>query len=217
MDAVLFLHHLPLHEPTTRKHLALLRALNPRDEVIPLKFEEGRGTPEWQWKNADTLVFDWFERMSPKHDRFVFLEWDCFCTMPLKEFYGKAYDRPAISSIVVKPWSSEIIPGTRGEPQRMKDWHWLSGSESPELYPCLRGMVPLCGCMFRRDTMFDAHQIWRENRGLFDPLFSELRLGTLAAMSGREPERIRSDCHTFIHSGDVDYDRGPGCYHRVRI
>lgn len=217
MDALLYFHHLPLHESTTRKHLALLRSLNPDAEVVPLCFDNGRGTPEWQWKNFDMLAFEWFERENPKHERIFFFEYDCLCMQSVKEFYGPAYHRPAVASIVVKPWSYEIIPGSYGEPIMMKNWHWFTQCESGDLYPYLRGMVPVCGSMFRHDVFFSMNQLLKANGPAFEPLLSEARLGTLACMAGHEPERIRPDCHKFLHSGDVDITQGPGCYHRVRI
>lgn len=216
MDAIFFLHHLPLHEPVTRKHLALFRALNRDCVVIPLKFDEGRKTPQWQWANVDILVLEHFDKFQPTFDRYYLMEADCFSSQSLREFYGKSYDRPVVGSIIVKPWSREIIPNPHGEPVCMKDWHWFEANESAELYPYLRGICPTSGTMFSHAALFDIVQIWKTNRA-FDNLFSECRLGTLAAMSGREPETIRPDCHKFLCAGDAAYDGEPGCYHRVRL
>lgn len=212
MDAILFLHFLPLYEPVSRKHLALIRALNPDAEVIPLKFDEDRETPEWRWQNADLLALEWFDRVQPKHERIFILEADTFCSQSLREFYGASYDKSAVGSLIVHPWSNAEMPGEHGT---MRGWEWFSMSDSAELYPYLRGMVPLCGCMFRHDVFFNMVQQWRTNRALFDPLMSELRMGTLAAMCGFEPTPIRTDCHQYISFKDVQIDRGPGVFHRV--
>ena len=214
MDAIIFAHHLPLNVGVTRRHLALIRSLNRDCDVIPLKFAEGRESPHWQWANCDLMLLEWFDQNQPKHNRFYFIEADTFCTMPLKEFYGSAYDRPAVGSVIVKPWSDDLIEGTR-EPQRMRDFEWFKGNTSGELYPYLRAFTPSCGAMFSHDALFNMVQIWKTVRG-FERLFSEVRLGTLACMAGYEPAQIRPDCAKFISPRGVDIDQGPGIYHSVK-
>jgi hypothetical protein len=215
MDAILFLHHRHLRDPVTCKHLALIRALNPGSEVIPLCFELNRETPQWQWRNCDLLALEWFDREQPKHERFFILEWDCFCSQPLKEFYGAAYERPVVASVVVNPWSTAMVPGEAGETFRMRDYPHFQANESGELYPHLRGLLPVCGVMLRHEVFFNMVQLWKTVAG-FDRLFSEARLGTLAVMAGCEPEVIRPDCWKYIFSKNRDFSLGPGVYHRIQ-
>ena len=216
MDAILFIHHLSLNESTTRTNLALVRAMNPDCEVFTLSFDKNRETPKWQWKNCDVLVYEWFEITHPKHDRYFILEWDCFCTQSMRAFYGGSVDYNAAGALVIQPWSDETILTQHGEPQTMRDWHWFAHNTSAELYPYLRGITPICGSMFSHDCLFNMVQLWKTNLA-FDRLFSECRMGTLAAMAGYEPRQIRQDAPHFLHSGDVQIDHGPGVYHRVRL
>lgn len=216
MDAILFLHHLPLHEPLTRKHLVLMRALNPTCEVVPLCFESGRNTPLWQWSNADILALEWFDANHPKYERYFLLEYDTFCTQSVREFYVGVYDKAVACAMVINPWSNDIVPGPIGEQVQMRDWYWFRQNTNPDLYPYLRGLWPLTGVMLRHDSFYNMVQLWKSRRDL-DHLFSECRLGTLAVMSGHEPVAIRPDCQRFMCAGDVNMDQGPGIYHRVKI
>lgn len=212
MDAILFLHHHPLYEAVMARHLALLKALNPNAEVVPLCFEPDRETRDWQWRNCDVLIYEWFIQVQPEHERFFIIEFDTFCTMPLKEFYGSAYDKPAVGSVIVLPWSHEPVLGY-GQP--MREWHWFSHGDTPRLYPFLRGLCPVCGAMFSRKCLAKMSSIYFSNREV-DRLHAECRLGTLACMAGYEPERIREDSHLFILSKDLAPHQDRGIWHRVK-
>lgn len=217
MDAILFTHHHALNEPVTRKHLALLRALNHGHAVIPLSF--GHSAPEskeFQRHNHDILMWRWFAETNPHYERYFLIEWDCFCTQSLREFFGDSYHKKIVGSQIVRPWSSEPIENEADGfsiPQRQ--WWWFTQNESADLYPFLRGIVPASVVMFSHDAMFDASQLMLTVPALLK-LQCECRLGTLAAMSGREPEPIGPDCQKWISCKDVDIDQGPGIYHRCR-
>lgn len=181
-------------------------------KFIPLCFEKGRENPEWCWRNCDHLIYEYFERENPRYDRYWIIEYDTFCSMPLKEFYKDVYDNPVAGSIIVKPWSDEQIPDRGGI---MRQWHFFTHNTSPEIYPYLRGILPVCGTMLRRDALFNIVQLWKSVREI-DKLNCECRLGTLAAMAGYEPVQIRPDCHKFISFVDVAVRNEPGIYHRCR-
>ena len=217
MDAILFLHHRPLSDPVTMKHRILLETMNPDAELIPLCFETGRETPEWQWENCDILIFEWFDKVKPEHDRFFIFEWDVFCTQSLKEFYGDAYDKKSVGSVIMRPWDWSPIPSIDGEPRGMrKNWHWFNSNRSKFLYPFLRAIVPVCGAMFHREVLSKMVELWKTERD-FDRVFCECRLGTLSCMAGYEPEEINEGCYKSLSICDVSIASKPGIYHRVRV
>jgi hypothetical protein len=217
MDAILYLHHLPLTEAVTKKHCVLLKALNRDAEVIPLKFENCNESSEWQWENGDILVYEWFLRENPKHERFFIIEFDTFCSQSLKDFYGDSYNKKVVGSMIIRPWSDNIAPLDKtGFEQRERDWDWFGRNRSPLLYPFLRGIVPMSGVMLSHEALFNMVQLWKTVPD-FKQLQNECRIGTLAAMAGYEPEQIRTDCWKYIHAANVEIDHGPGVYHAVKV
>ena len=216
MDAILFTHYKPLSDPVTRKHLILFKALNPDAEVIPLKFEAGRNDSDWQWRNCDLLVYEWFTRTNPKHERIFIFEWDTFCTMPVKEFYGEAYNYAATAANIVKPWLDDKMPTDNPLGQEtMRTWLWLPQNCSEEIRPYIRGMVPTCGSMFSNEALRGMVELWKTVDGFAD-LFCECRLGTLACMAGYEPRQISPEAKKFLAFYDVGMETVRGIHHRVR-
>lgn len=217
MDAILYIHHLPLNEGITQRHAMLLKTLNSGARVIPLSFYDGRPrpmlAPNEQFFHFDTLIYEWFLREKPKFDRYFLIEWDLFCTAPLKEFYGAAYDRPCVGSIIARPWSRDIL---LEHDFAERDWHFFTHGNTPGLYPFLRGIIPSCGAMFSHECLEIMSLIWSENREV-DRLICEVRMGTMACMAGFEPERIREDAHLFISPKDVTPKQSRGVWHRVKI
>jgi hypothetical protein len=218
MDAILFIHHKGLRDRVTRKHHALLRDLNPGCEVIPLSFDtHSPDTYQWQRENHDVLMYEWFAKEKKQYDHYWMVEWDTLCTQSLRHFFGDSYHKKAVASMVVRPWSNDILPtDIPGYAQRQRDWYWFEGCQSPELHPFLRGMVPASCVMFSHECLFNMVELWKTVPA-FKHLQGECRLGTLAAMAGFEPQEIRPDCHKWISAQDVDIDQGPGCYHRCRV
>jgi hypothetical protein len=216
MDAILFIHHKPLNEPVTKKHLILFKAFNRDSEVVPLAFESGRETVEWRQRNTDLLMYEWFERSDSHHERVFVVEWDTFPTCSLREFFGCSYDKSVVGATIVRPWSNEVMMLDKGGfSQRQRDWHWFVHNESAELHPFLRGIVPASVVMFSHDALFNMVQLFKTVPA-FKNLQNECRMGTLAAMAGYEPVEIRPDCARWINCADVEIDQGPGIYHRVR-
>lgn len=217
MDAIYFIYHRGLTDPVTRKHLALVRAMNPDDEVIPLSFpSHSPDSYHWQTANHDLLMFDYFDTHHPKHEHHWLIEWDTFCTQSFREFAGESYHKKVIGSQIVYPWSDEIMETNMdGFNIRQRDWHWFSENKSPELHPYLRGIVPASVVMMSHDALFGMNQLLRTVPA-FKHLSCEARLGTLACMAGFEPQSIRTDCQKFVSSRDVDIGQGKGCFHRCR-
>lgn len=168
--------------------------------------------PKEQWRNADLLVYDWFARTNPGYDRYFIIEWDTFCTMSLKEFYGAAYDQPAVGATVIRPWSMDPVPGY-GQP--MREWHWFTHGNTPDIYPFLRGIIPLCGAMFSRDAMTGMVKSYSEIRDV-DRLHCECRIATLARLAGFEPSRINDEAHLYISPKKIEMKETRGVWHPVK-
>jgi len=230
MDSILFLHHKPLDSGITGKHLALLKTLNPDMVVIPISFMDKikhkaawNHSDHWRSSNQDILIYEWFEREQPKFERYFLIEWDTFCTQPLKEFYGTSYHRSCVGAAIVNPESGDFIPGQK---VRMKDWKWFSFPVSPCLRKFARGIVPTSGTMLSHDALSGMVSVYRnyssfkqmqaENQvGDLDQMQNECRVGTLASMAGFEPERIREDAHLFLFPSLITQHQELGIWHKV--
>jgi len=167
MDAILFLHRADFAQPWTRAYLDHLAALNPGAEIVPL-----HGT-------SDELVYQWFERANPKHDRF-FLDSSYSWRAPsMRELYGDDYHKKfATFGRIIRPWSSDAFEGTHE-----RYWPQFEDSDSAELYPYLRGIVPATVVMLSHDAIFNFNQLYKSIPA-FKAMQPELRLGTLACMAG---------------------------------
>jgi len=188
---IIFLHH--RDDELTRFHAQLLRKFNSSAEFIALTFSEGFPTAlryplklpssHAEWGNADRLVYDWFQsEQRVTAERYVIVEYDTLCLMPLDEFYGAAWSQP-VSAAEVKTRDND--------PQ----WHWFQGLPYPSVYPLL-GLVPMSCVLLSYLAMQAVSKLSRNP--FFNPLCSECRLGTLALLSGFYPSRIRPDASDFI-------------------
>lgn len=74
------------------------------------------------------------------------------------------------------------------------------------------GVPPCAGLMFRRDVLERISELSIDP--LFDGLFDEMRLGTMARYAGFQPRLIRPDIDKFI-SWKGRKPTGPGIWHKV--
>ena len=166
MDAILFFHRASVMRTRLAARMMLLDVLNPSVDLMPLA-------------GNDEMAYQWFDSANPKHDRFFLISSDVVCSQPLRERFGDEYHRKfAHHGRVVRPWSNEPFDGT---PDR--DWEQFEDSDTAELYPYLRGIVPVTVVMLSHDAIFNFTQLYKSIPA-FKAMRPELRLGTLACMAG---------------------------------
>ena len=203
---ILFLHC--ADDAVTQAHLAIIQKLNPGVPVVPLAFKTGLPeaklftTIDRQYKNSDRLLYEWFQ--SPDMimaDRYVILEWDTFCTVPVKDFYKPCWDKPAaaaqIHSIAKDPC-----------------WLWFHNSKWQARYgKNLCGLSPTCGVMFSHAALNDVATLAHDPA--HQDLYSEVRLGTMLAMTGHQPAVIFPGVSKYI-ACVWRKPRGDGIWHSVK-
>ena len=213
--------------PTTRHHYDLLRWFNPEVAVVPLIAEplQDDGTPlpgtvdvsqftnHWHvhdiWFSTDTFIYRWFLNRTVTARRYAFLEWDVLCLGSLLDFYAPVASADAAATIVLL-WPDKLTDST--------DWMWFGQRDRlpPDCRDLATGLVPMAGTIFSHDTLADMCQ--RAQEPCWHDVFSELRLGTLARLSG-----ATIATHTAAQASiswteafrRLELDR-PGVYHPVK-
>jgi hypothetical protein len=207
---VLFLHH--ADDELTRHHASLVQRYNPSAAFVPLTFNNGlrnailpsihasHGLNEW--RNTDRLVYTWFHSTQRVlAERYLIIEFDTFCSMPFENFYAQAWDMPASCARVI---TQENDPG----------WQWFAEIPDHHIYRGnLTGMSPLCAVMLVFSALAAMTKLVRDP--IYDPLFCECRIGTLANAAGYRPVMIRPDIDRYI-SWQSRSPRGPGVWHSVK-
>jgi hypothetical protein len=209
---ILFLHH--NENALTRHHYALIKQFHPATPVVPLTFNLGlteaitlsvsfpkeQDRPEW--RNVDRLIYKWFmSDVKIEAERYLILEGDALCSMPAIEFYSEVWDKPA---------SGAQIRTLKTNP---KLWV-LREVKHPEIYNgCLQALTPICGIMLSHDALTAIVTLSQDPN--YDCLFSEVRIGTLLAVTDYMPALICSLIDQYI-SWNKRTPIGPGIWHAVK-
>lgn len=127
------------------------------------------------WLSSDLSLFSWYIRNKElvKSNRFVLIEWDCWCDCSIECYYNRVWD------------CDFVVPCVK-YPER-DDWYWFEQiKEIPErARPYAVGITPFCGILIS-NRAFDAI-----SKEIFDKQYktlnSELRLGTIATMLNFDP------------------------------
>ena len=127
------------------------------------------------WLSTDLSIFHWYvqNKITHRSQRYLIVEWDCWCNCNLKEYYKTV-------------WGYDIIvPGVK-YPER-DDWYWFKTIQHlPEkARKFATGIVPLCGILLSDDAMQSISEVILKDE--YRGLNSELRLGTVATMLGFDP------------------------------
>ena len=125
------------------------------------------------WANCDLVIYD-FYRQHPNYKNYVYMEWDAFCTMNMREMIKLAEPGKLACCRVRRP--------------KVDDAAWFFDQWLPSLPPELQKIavmvVPLCGVYANAEvlsklsvrTPLHEQHIW-----------CEMRMGVLARMNGFEP------------------------------
>lgn len=109
--AILFGHY--QDNLIVRHHLAILRSAN-SFPVIPICFDftglEGAvavGRAANPWHDCDLLIYQWFKIRSVEAQRYIYFDWDCLATMPLREYYSTVWNADAAAKAFFTPVLTE--------------------------------------------------------------------------------------------------------------
>jgi hypothetical protein len=206
---ILFIHH--SDDELTRFHADLIRTNNPTAHFVPLTFSKGLAgavSPgkffpgEWPSRNTDNLIYAWSwscDYVLAK--RYVVLEYDTLCTVPICDFYRAVWNEPLAAAASVTL-------------EKNPDWWWFR--EIPDFRPfgnTLAGIIPLSGLFLSNEALTSLAELARNP--LYWPLFCECRVGTMARAAGYSPVRISPDAADFL-TWQPRVPSRPGIWHPVK-
>lgn len=125
--------------------------------------------------SSDLTIFQWYNvhKNDINSERFLLLEWDCWCDIDLKTYY--------------KPvWDHHVVAPSVRYPERDR-WHWFETEnklpERARLYAT--GIVPFCGILVSDKAMRAINE--EIHKPEYKGLNSELRFATIATLLGFDP------------------------------
>ena len=214
--AILFPHHHNDH--LTNSHLAIMRRSNPGVDVIPITDGDGEcvtgghhlGDVPYRlpfrdvqgkrngWYFCDQLLCKALTHFT-KYDRYIWLEYDTYCTQSVGDAYADV-------------WDDDIAGHKVLTPENCPNWHWWRDLPYLSKRYLLGGIGPLEGLFLSRhgaDKLL-AHMP-------YEPVFCELRVGISIRQSGvpykQLPDALRITQRWDAFKGDISK---PGIYHSVK-
>ena len=164
-----------------------------------------RGSAHQKWRNNDLKFYYGYRNRRVDCKRWVVLEWDAYCSMPLQEFFAESWDADIACRRFFSP----------GEEYR---WYWFRERDRlPQKFRAsAQGAVPLVAVLFSNEAM---HRLSEAARELEKNIFCELRVGTLAKYLGLRCAGIpKADSLRSIRwkSVPVKLLTRPGIWHAVK-
>jgi predicted O-methyltransferase YrrM len=209
---ILYLHH--ADDDLTRYHHGLIRYTNPTTPIVPLTFNKGlgnairmpasliHGEPRAEWHNVDQLVYRWFGSDSRiDAERYLILESDTHCNIPVRDFYATVWDMPASGALVQTLDENTRLGIFAGVP------------DPPSYNGAILALTPVCGTMLSYDALSAISPLAQDS--LYASLFSEVRLGTMLGAAGFSPVPIFPSVNKYI-SWARRVPIAPGIWHAVK-
>lgn len=217
---VLFLYH--KSDELAEHHLALLEKSNPGTAIVPIyadpepdlkpKFLPGTVdartvSSRWKilsgWKAPDVAVYRWFLNRKVDAERYIALEYDCLCTVNLREHYASV-------------WNSDIAVVSYFTLQQNPRWMWFTPDELAKLPQDLRpnaaGISPFAGTMFSASTLDQLVE-----HSCSEEMIGDLRIGTYIRKLGLNVAVL--PLHVRAHISWNEYHwriEKQGLYHAVK-
>jgi hypothetical protein len=177
---IIFAHH-TLND-ATRTNLDSFRRWHSQGPIITVSgsddvFEggaKGKDFPLWDadkaWYNSDFLFYQGFRSRKVNCKRWLYVEWDCYCNLPVRDFLHHV-------------WDFEIAAPCVRLPNREPEWHWFQdiGKLPERLRPYSMGVVPLAGTMVSDQLLTKIVDVVLAERVA---AFNELRIATIGNMLG---------------------------------
>ena len=189
---IVFLHHRV--DEVTANNLQSFRDWNPHATIVTVSAEEPfpggysiRDFPRFKasWerqsckpglraRSADLLLYAWYLHRREQCDRWLVVEWDAFCAMPVVDFFAAT-------------WEFDFVVPNVCWQTREPEWYWFQhiGSLPAGLQPFATGISPFC-FLLARDAVLRA-VCERVPWDCLGECNSDLRMGTLAYACGFVP------------------------------
>jgi hypothetical protein len=137
-------------------------------EHLPDTIDVGEYNDNWcvsnLWRNMDVIVYKWFNHRTFDADKYIFIEYDCFCNVNLIDYYKEV-------------WDSDVAGVDFFTIKKNPRWYWFKEeyilSLPPKERPFASAIVPCACCLFSHSALEQIiANVSKED------IFSELRLGT---------------------------------------
>jgi hypothetical protein len=201
----------------TQYHLESFRKSNPTAIIVPVTdavsdllpgaIDVAKFPSSWvsahKWRSIDTTLYRWFENRTFNARRYLIVEYDCLCTVDLKQHYGELMTADVAGVDFFK---------RKDNPR----WKWFMHSElnniPEEDRKYAAGLVPLTCNMFSHEALEKiVANVYRND------IFCELRLGTIINKLGLKYERLPILKRSTIcwHTYSWQANR-PGLFHGIK-
>lgn len=157
------------------------------------------------WLSTDLNVFHWFIEQGNRvnSDRFLIVEWDCWCNCNLRAYYSRVWDCDVVGPCVYYP--------------ERDHWDWFNSINKLPIRArkYATGIVPLNGILLSKRAMVEiSGEILKPE---YNDLNSEIRLPTIASMLTMDPvvNPVSNRMITWRGINKVDTKR-VGLYHPIK-
>lgn len=211
---IIFMYH--KCDKLTLLHFELLQRSNPQAIIVPVvdsvpgmipgTVDVGKFPSRWAgttdlWKNCDTILYRWFENREVSADKYVVIEYDCLCTVDLKEYFKEV-------------WDSDVAPVNMFTWPEDNHWYWFRelNKLDPTDQAFAAGIMPFTCCLLSHEALEKIIAITTQA-----DVISELRLGTAVKRLGLKvkmmPNSIRNHIFWHLYPWRV---KSPGLYHPIK-
>lgn len=223
---VLFAHH--KNDEVTQRHFRILQKTNPELEIVPVRWSWEYGMPnalalpmnDWvdtvtpslisrpcptpSQYSMDAILYAWFKARHFDAERYIFLEYDTYAPMPLREFYAPVWDWDYFAPHIVE----------HGD-KRWSNFRFATECVKSICGDRLIGQWPLCGALISHQCLNRMVQVLEAEPHLVS-LFCEARMPTLANMSGFKPRSHEIGKTIDWRPSDVGFKLGHSVYHPIK-
>jgi hypothetical protein len=221
---ILFAYHRV--DELTVKHFESLKQHNSNYAIVPITDDISDHLPgtidvksfddPWPkaipWRRCDTMLYRWFMNRQVTAERYLLLEYDCLCTVDVKEAYKDIWEAEVAARDILVPGEKR---NTRFGNYVHGEWYWFNEVDKlpPEDRPHAAGLVPLAGVFFSHHGLQSI--VTHATR---EDVFCELRIGTAAQKAGlRVVEFPESLKRTIWWDPHARLPSEPGVFHAVKF
>lgn len=214
-DLAILFSHFGMNE-VAQQNLASFRRSNPDAEILPASFADSiragpftdffevcKSNSHSGWANADLLLFNAFLTSRKRYRKWLFVEWDVYCNIPVRKFFKET-------------WKFDVVGPAIATQAAEPEWNWFKDVPAlpKKLQPFACGIKPIAVSLYGEDALREMVDAF-----LDEPFqaFSELRQGTLANYIGAKPVPNPRSAHTIAWRPWTDCVEGDGIFHPIKF
>jgi hypothetical protein len=137
---------------------------------LEAKFAQEMSSESELYSSSDNVLYQWYHHGGLRAERYIFIEWDTWVDMPVREYYDSV-------------WGADYVGSNVFHLATDPNWYWFRmqlGRLPSELSSFASGVVPLSAVMVSHRALEAVANYQKIPLGVF----CELRLGTLLKFFG---------------------------------